>query len=391
MRLPKLVGLLLAIAALLTMAALASTASATVLCKASEETCSTENQYPSGTTVSASLASGTTAKIQSGFETITCTGSSLADENGSGTPLPGALTEMGFSGCTSSLGGSCTTSSSGAPTETSLSSTGGGNGTLKGNTPVFEFTCVGVTCRYSATAFEASLTGGSPASLTASKVALAKQSGSNGLCSAAATLTASYTVSSPNPVFVTNGTVSGGNGTVLCSAPTKYCPVGSRYGEGTTFSGSSSSIEFAGLFGPFVQVKCTSGNLKGSIGAPSGKKVTASVSEWTASGCVKSGGGPACTTSFATSAGTPVFATTSSPNGTFGEALFTVTIVCGGSKCFYTTSAPLAVNGGTSPSIAASELAFALRVGSTLDCASSMTMNGTYALSAPKPLYMEST
>jgi hypothetical protein len=155
-------------------------------------------------------ATATNATLTSGFVTVSCTDSVASGNILNSSTGAGNITGLTFSGCSNNLGGGCeasTTASSGAPWTAGVAHTTGTNGTLTVSNVQGEFTCTifggPVKCIYAATTAKAEVVGGTPATVKATKVALAKQAGSNALCSTEGTWSGTYTVTSPASLFIT--------------------------------------------------------------------------------------------------------------------------------------------------------------------------------------------
>jgi len=159
--------------------------------------------------VKASLTSGKTAQLVSGFITVNCSESSATGEITNGETGAGNISSLTFGGCTSGLG-ACTAKTS-ASSVNKWPVTVTGEGTTSGKMVVKnvtgEFTCAGVTCKYVAAeagkAGEIVVAGGEPGEIKATKVVLTKEEGSSFLCSNTATWSGEYLISTPNSVFIT--------------------------------------------------------------------------------------------------------------------------------------------------------------------------------------------
>jgi hypothetical protein len=149
-------------------------------------------------------------KLTSGFITVSC--DSHIEVTVTHEVID--LTSLTFTNCTSSLG-ECTSASANAtkaaPYAVTTAATGGGNGTMtvKASPITGQFTCAGITCKY--TTPEA---GGANGSLTvtgsdtapkvvAAGISLTKEEGSSGFCSSTATWEGPYTMTSPTSGWIT--------------------------------------------------------------------------------------------------------------------------------------------------------------------------------------------
>lgn len=160
-----------------------------------------------GNVYSGSLAlSSSKATIASGFVTLTCTGSSMSGSVTNGETGLSKITSLTFSECTSGLG-PCHVTTSHFP---EFHWKPPFHWTKTGST-ILEFTCSfggsSTPCKYASsgtgTESEISGTGGEPATVTVTKLALSKQAGSSAFCSSTATWSGTYTVNTPNSLFVT--------------------------------------------------------------------------------------------------------------------------------------------------------------------------------------------
>ncbi len=193
-----------------------ASASATVLCKVEEETCSLENRFATETSVSASLKAGTTAALGP----ATCKQSSLKAKtlSNESEPLPATISEVTFGECTV-FGSACTVSVLHLPYEASIQYGSAGDGTMavkagKEGSVAASANCGFGKCTYS---IEATLdaAGGEPAELVANKESMKKTEGGF-LCPGETTWSATYTVSAPEWVFVQKKAAP--TNTVLCKA-----------------------------------------------------------------------------------------------------------------------------------------------------------------------------
>jgi hypothetical protein len=181
----------------------AGSASATVLCKAAQADCTPANTYPAETEIGAQATSLT---FHTSIIDIKCTSSGLeaVTEAEAGTPLD-LLARLTFGGCATPGGSSCSVEMApglGGVYETAIAWTSGNNGTLLEAFPRTNVNCTGgIICTYSSVpgGTKFAVTGGNPATVTASKVALAAE---GPFCPASTTVSVTYTVQSPKPLFV---------------------------------------------------------------------------------------------------------------------------------------------------------------------------------------------
>jgi hypothetical protein len=390
-RLISLLGVVCVAAAVFVAAAPAS--ASTVLCKKAGASCEAAQQYPGGTTINASLSGGNKAKFTSGFATLQCTGSTLAatTEAEAGAPIAAELTALTFSGCTAPGFTGCSAVSSNLPTNSTLAATGAGNGTLTVQGGGFDFTCTiegsPITCRYSASSAPFSLTGGSPAALAASGVVFEKVSGSSGLCSKTMTSSATYSVSSPTPLYSSTGTGTE-KVTSLCKEKVTFCSPTSKYSVGQTLEASASSFNFY-LFGG--NWECNS-SLKGQIEAGGGESANANIEGLAFTECGGSGGWTCEKGSIATKGSK--FTSSGNGNGTlkFGlAATFNCAYLGAKATCKYgNASVSLPVVGGVGAQIIATGVPMGRESGSSPSCSPTMTWSASYAFTQPSSLYLTS-
>ena len=205
----------LAAAAVLVLVALvgAGTASADRLCSTNVSPCPAGNIYASGTSISASLKAGATAKVTTSGglinPTITCTASSVGLKTssaggGSGVAISGSLTSLSMSSCTSTNPSGCSSSGtvSGLPTSGSISHSSSFNGSLTAGAPAVKFTCSGLACTFGGSGnVTGSVSGGNPAGVTFSNQTLASAGGFG--CPTKAVWSAAYSAKSPSAIWVT--------------------------------------------------------------------------------------------------------------------------------------------------------------------------------------------
>ena len=217
MRNPWRVALLAAAA--LAVLALAGTSVAAAknvtLCKENLKECPEKSRYPAGTKLSLKLVEGKKAVLKSAFRTIECQKSEISavTENQSGSAVITTINEFSLKECKSGAT-ECTVSPLGltwwgeiafwnffiAYHYRIVQHSGGGR-------PRFQDSCGGVSCTYGNEPIGSfKWESGAPATLYAEALELKKETGSNALCSSTATLTATYTVSSPNPLYITEVT-----------------------------------------------------------------------------------------------------------------------------------------------------------------------------------------
>ena len=205
----KIIGLA-AIAAMAFMA-FAASASADVLCKTAPNKsgeCETATGDYAANSAFESTSSNAKLTVTGGATAyITCSGSTVKMENtttGSNTPgatIGGKVTSVSWTGCTTAAGFGCTVSSSSGYTGTIKATNDTGAGTMTVNGAIkTKVTCVGVfECEYEPTAsgIDFSITGGNPATGTASEQPLTLIAGGFG-CGSSAKWDATYTMTGTN-------------------------------------------------------------------------------------------------------------------------------------------------------------------------------------------------
>jgi hypothetical protein len=253
-----MLGLAVIAALALTAIAGATSASAsTVLCSENASTCKAASTYASGTTIEASLKSGTKFVIATEAAPLgnpTCGKSTLtaktSAKNGldSYGGLPVEITGLTLSECASP----CTKGEvSGLHPlhDSGLVHTGGGNGTMTasgsslGGDPQFKFSSCpfGAVCYYTAKSIPFSFEGGNPSSLVAKEAPLTRGSGSSFGCPETGKLRASYGVTSPKPAYATSP--EKGSGKIgLCKVAEEPCPSGQSYSSGQEFEWSGTVV-----------------------------------------------------------------------------------------------------------------------------------------------------
>jgi hypothetical protein len=211
----KMLGLAAVAAAALMAFVGSSTASATVLCKTegiknggvTGTTCPPNQAYPAGTTIHASLEAGTKAKLKTEFKTIECGKSTIHGstntEGGEGLPVTGPEGTLTFEEC------NCEVKVLHAGTLSTQWIPETHNGTMTSSGSESTTTCStifgNVHCIYVTEGNDlGELTGGAMATVDAH--AEIPRLPTNGLCSAEALWEAKYTVTEPEPLWVTGET-----------------------------------------------------------------------------------------------------------------------------------------------------------------------------------------
>ena len=360
-------------------------ASATVLCKQAKVPCPAESTYHAGSAIEATLKSGTTVQLGAPLSE-TCTGSTLSGEATAetGGPLPIKITSL-------TLSGTCNPCKTAAATN--LPYSGGVEYTSSGNasvnvenggsgTPHLAFsacTFLKLTCTFGVGKGGWSMQGGNPATLVANKVPLVFEGGTGGtgLCGETSSLSATYEISNPKPVYPSLAT-----GTALCAENATPCPAGATYPEETTIEASASSAKIGSLS------VCSSSSMGVSTSQEFGAPLGATLSSLTFAGC-----GGTCSVATAKA---PVAAGFEAGGG--GNGTLTTSVSLTLSKCtalnytceFSGQGRELSVEGGNPAKIGISdgELAFIGGTGGEAKCGSSLKLSASWTLSSPKALWV---
>ena len=286
----KMFGLAVAMtAAAMALIASSALATPTALCKSAAElpSCGESNQYPSGTSIE---ASSTNAAIETSIGKVTCSESSLKGKitASSGEPLPVELSQWSLAGCIIHTIGSpkCTVTEVGEPSPGSIAWKESGNGTLalsKGaaGEPGWALSCAGfINCTVTGQP-SLDIAGGS---ITASNETLQSQTGPGKQCPKTASISGTYSVSSPSPVYVAKASFK----THLCSTKTSPC-TGVEYPAGTAVTASSTNLI---IRNNAADLSCNS-SLSGEVSDASAGSVK--ITGWSLTGCTSTIG--SCTTS----------------------------------------------------------------------------------------------
>jgi hypothetical protein len=187
------------------------TASATVLCKTpgtgttTGTTCPSGWAYGSGQEIHAVNVGNLT--LDAKFKNITCTSSTIKATTGSeeGTPLTGPEGTLILGGC------NCTFTVLRAGTQAIEWISGTHNGTVTSSGTEMTTVCtvlgLGVHCTYvTSNTHIGTLTGGNDPTLTASAHIPVDELNSDGVCPEESTWTATYTVTTPQPLYVAGHT-----------------------------------------------------------------------------------------------------------------------------------------------------------------------------------------
>jgi hypothetical protein len=357
----------------------------TTLCKEAVSKCEAAQRYPSGTTIEASLKSGTQFKLNAGFVTMECAGSTLSGKTTAeyGAPLSLEVSTLSLStckGCTSpefqNLPYSASAEQSTANNATvSVKSSGKGTPTAKLSGCPF-----GTVCKYGASAL-GTLEGGNPATLVAKEAPLELQEGSGGLCAKVGKLTATYEITAPKPLYASRMPET----TLLCKEFANPCPAASVLPKGTSFEGTSGEIGFT--FSPlWGTLFCTESTMSAVTNAETGNPLPAEITSMAplvgCSGCK----------SFKF---TNLPYKTSIEPTTGGDGKMTVYAKLEfsgcplGTTCTYEGTMPLELDGGEFPGVITKEIEFKRGLGSGGNCSEKMTMTGTrWASTTKNPIWV---
>jgi hypothetical protein len=344
-------------------------ASATVLCKTATEPCS--SVWPAGTTLQASLKSGSQFTLEAGFTTIACTETSMKGEVTNAGPgnVSGPITSISFGGC-----GSVTVDVLTSKGTFSIESGSGGNGAVTLTGVEVTFSYLGTSCVYGF-GFGTSvgqLSGGSMASLT-EEASVPKIAGGF-TCANPAKWKAPLTVTSPEPLYVE---AKAAESVVLCKVAAEPCT--SPYGKKKTIEGTivGSWLLKAG----FAEIKCTGASINGSVtNLGTTGPVTGTVNSIGFSSCGSS-------TVDVLKNGTFSIGSPSGGNGTFKLEGFEVTVAVAGTSCVYGGTASFSLTGGTTASLKSTGSLAKVSGGAT--CASPASLTAEYKVNLPEPLYVE--
>jgi hypothetical protein len=384
MRYLKVCGLAVAVAGALMAFIGVGTASASVVCSATEDPCSLGNRWANGT-LDFSLTSGTSAQLKepgAGGEVLnTCTGSTVKGtlENGSSTATAkGAVVKanLTWTGCS-------------VPTSTTAGGTlevhkiaGTSNGTVTGSDFKVTFHVLGSDCEYEVAEGTdiGTIKEGKPAVFHAEAVTV-KTKGFN--CPEEGEWSATYTLTEPKEKTLSIA-ASAAPGGVVCSATEDPCSLANRWADETLdfslTSGTSAKLKEPGAGGEVLDV-CSSSTAKGILENGS--------STATAKGTVEKANltWGECTKTTATTAGgtLEVHKIAGTSNGTVTASGFKVTVlVFGFVDCEYETGANLDV--GTvkegKPAVFHAEAVMVKTKG--FGCPEEGEWSATYTLTEPK-------
>jgi hypothetical protein len=356
----------------------------TTLCKEASAHCDAPHRYPAGTTIEASLKSGTKFKFLSNFASE-CTNSTLNGQTSAetGAPLSLEVTAISLSGCTGGCtndefqnlpyGGTVEQSTSNNAT-VSVKSSGKGEPRMKFSSCTF-----GNTCTFGVSAMGLTLQGGNPGTMTAVELSLERKEGSKLLCGETGKINATYTISAPEPVYASRAAE-----TLLCNEAADPCPAASAYSEGISFE-AEGNLEYTFGFG---KMTCQESTLAGTIEGGPAAQLPGTLSTWSLIGC-----GGCSTVKWLLPATTSLEAMGNGEGDLSANYLTIEFSGCPfGTSCAFEGNVHLEVHGGSQAYIQANNAALSRIGGSGLMCGSVMTINsGSWNVNTPKPLWISTS
>lgn len=354
----------------------------TTLCKVAASKCEVGQRYSSGTTIEASLKSGTGFELNAGFVTVKCTGSALSGKTTAeyGAPLSlevSAISMSGCSGCTSNEFQNLPYSASaeqstGNNATVSVKSSGKGTPSAKIKGCPF-----GATCKFGASEMPLTLEGGSPATLVAKEVSLERQEGGE-LCAKVGKLNATYEIITPKPVYASRAAE-----TVLCKEFANPCPSASVLPKGTSFEGKASNLGFTFAF--WGTLFCTESTMSGVTNAETGNPLPAEITSMLplvgCSGCKSF--------KFTNLPYKASIEPTTNGNGkeTVSNTRVEFSGCPAGTFCAFVGKMQLELKGGESPSLIAKEVELPLSEGGT-NCGSVVKINANWQSTTKNPIWV---
>lgn len=391
--------LTLAFAAIVTAIGLVgpSSSPASILCTTNESGCPSESTYENGL-IHFFLAEKAT--IVTNLGTITCKGNNggtITNTGGEGNAVESEIGSFAFFECKESKGFACTLTSKNLPYEAKFEGSGG-NGTMVVSDPLVlavEASCPSapINCMFSVESMSFTVTGGSPATLVASNIALAR---SGAQCPTSAIFSGEYKTSgflSPLAMFIVDGALSPppvrlckGNATTICSWLARH-PIGTALEGGLE---GDSVFEFH-YQGKPREPWCEEATFAGKTT----EAATPLIGEVSAMTFKKCGGGVCAVEAQAMPYKTEIEKTTGG-NGTFtlangGGGPPKIEINCGKAFiCVYDASnAIFTLTGGESPKLAIAQT-LEKDASSEAECGATMDWTATYKLTKPTPLFVTS-
>lgn len=355
----------------------------TVLCKENTKPCPTASTYPSGTTIEATLKSATKFRLE-GTVNENCTGSTLSGKttSGSGSGVSIEVTKITMSGCEPCASGEVQN----LPIPGNVEAGGSGNGTgslrSSGNKLKFKLTSCsfGGSCTYSTSELGLSIEGGNPATLSTNKSPLTREEGSEFFCGSSAKLNASYEITTPKPLYVI-----GSSNTVLCKSNLSACSGTNAYAGGTEVVGKLSGLLKYNL-GIFGNNSCTGSTMTLTSSAEGGSpSLPMQLKAVSLSGCEP------CKKMEVVS---PPYNVSLEATGE-GKGTLTMPMTIRWTECslgvsctFSSTQIKLEVEGGSPALIKIKEQVLSIFAGPESQCGHTTTLNGTYEVTSPKPLWV---
>src|SRR4051812_14523203 len=363
-----LISLAAVAAALLSVTAAASTASATALCNTASNPC-TGGAYAKGTKVEAGLKS-TSWTLLAGFANISCTEASIKGEvtnPGPTGPVTGTVSSLSFGSC-----GGATVDVLKQGTF-SIDSPSGGNGPLPLEGFQITVSPSGASCVYGGPA-GFSLTGGATASLK-STGSLSKASGGF-LCANPASLSVEYTITVPEPLFVVERAIY----PILCK---EEAGCEASYATGTLIQANLKS-KTALLKAGFANISCEEEAIKGEVtnAGGSGANVSGSLTSFSFGKCGSA-------TVSVLKKGSFSVKSASGGNGTLVLEGFEITVSAFGTSCVYGGPISATFSGGAMASFTTN--ASVPKVSGGFLCANPANWESELTVTAPEPLFAVAT
>jgi len=288
MKILRAIGLAaIAALALIAVSGAGSAAAAeTTLCKSAAISpyCASKDRYPKETAIEATK---TEFQVDPGFGPTgitVCAESAMKGQTNAqaGEPLSASISTWTFSGCTRN-GKACTITAKNLSYAGSLSWSSGDDGALalsnsgKGQPRLFVHCGSWYECEWDMPSL--AVEGGNPGQLAIPTTTLVKGTGFN--CPATTTLKATYSVSSPKPVFVARGEISN-PGTGLCKINQSPCPQAYLYPEGTELEAETSDVK---IETNVSTITCSEGSLAAQTTARSDNPLPLEMTAFALDGC----------------------------------------------------------------------------------------------------------
>ena len=171
----------------------------TTFCKVDERICAEGDRYAAGTAIAGSAS--VQLKSTTAWPTMTCSSNLSGEVGATGSwSLPVTITGMSLSGCSTPSGTTCTATAKNLSYPGSAAWTSGHNGTWAvEDTAAWQILCgLQINCIISFKEPSMSITGGATAQLAIN----AKGESNNGFCLGSPQLIATYSLTSPSPLYV---------------------------------------------------------------------------------------------------------------------------------------------------------------------------------------------